>query len=53
MTMKTHSKTKNGYLITLKEWSNVVVITDKSTGKEVGREEFTDYVKAYLVWQNL
>jgi hypothetical protein len=51
--MKIHRKTKNGYLITLKEWSSVVIITDKATGNEVGREEFSDYVKAYLVWQKL
>jgi len=51
--MKTHKKIKNGYVISLKDWTNVVIITEQTSGQEVGREEFNDYVKAYLVWQKL
>jgi hypothetical protein len=51
--MKVHRKVKNGYEITLQEWTDEVVVTEIATGKVVGRQTFSDYIKAYLVWQKL
>ena len=43
-----YSKTKNGFKITVKKWSNEVVVTNIET-KEVTVKIFSDHIKAIMI----
>lgn len=45
--MKINRK-KNGYRITVKDWSNVVTVTNLDTGKVINTATFSDHIKAVL-----
>lgn len=46
--MKINRK-KNGYKITVKDWSSEVVLTEIATNKVVAVKTFTDHIQAVLV----
>jgi hypothetical protein len=44
-----YKKIKKGCKIVVEAWSNVVIVYDRYTGEELGREVFNDHIKAVLV----
>jgi hypothetical protein len=44
-------KTKNGYKITLNEYDNVITV--RKDNKLIGKETFSDYIKASIAYNNL
>ena len=48
-----YNKTKNGFKITVKDWSSEIVITNAQTGTIVKRATFSDHIKAVMLAEKL
>lgn len=50
--MKIFKKTKNGYVISLKEYGNIITAKNIKTGEEIV-SNWKDYIIAKIVFNNL
>jgi len=48
-----YTKTKNGLKISVDNWDNKIVITDKKTNKVIATKTFSDHIVAVLLAKKL